>query len=192
VAESLAGVTLDDLASLLAVPREPILTARLRLEPVETRHAEGIHAAAVRSRAEMLPWMPWAVENRLDRTQELSAAGPARWAEGREHHFAITRDGAVLGVLGINQEAPGEWELFYWIASEAAGSGLTTEAAAAVLTWTREHLYVKRFTLWAGRDNAPSRRVAEKLGFRHLGPLPEPKDGGLGTFPAELYERTDR
>jgi HAD superfamily hydrolase (TIGR01509 family) len=192
VAESLAGVTLDDLARLLEVPREPIVTARLRLEPVESRHVAGIHAAAVRSRAEMLPWMPWAVENRLDRGQELAAAGPARWAEGREHHFAITRDGTVLGVLGINQEAPGEWELFYWIASEAAGAGLTTEAAASLLVWAREHLYVKRFTLWAGRDNAPSRRVAEKLGFRHLGPLPEPKAGGLGPFPAELYELTAR
>jgi hypothetical protein len=34
--------------------------------------------------------------------------------------------------------------------------------------------------------------VAEKLGFRHLGALPEPKEGGLGSFPAELYELTDR
>jgi len=192
VAESLAGVKLDDLAGWLEVPREPIVTSRLRLEPVEVRHAEGIHAAAVRSRPELLPWMPWAVENRLDRHQELAAAGPARWAEGLEHHFAITRDGAVLGVLGINQEAPGEWELFYWIASQAAGAGLATEAAAGLLDWAREHLYVKRFTLWAGRDNAPSRRVAEKLGFRDLGPLPEPKAGGLGPFPAELYELTAR
>jgi HAD superfamily hydrolase (TIGR01509 family) len=192
VAETLAGVTLDDLARLLEVPRQPILTQRLRLEPVEARHAEAIHAAAVRSRAEMLPWMPWAVENRLDRHQELAVAGPARWAEGRQHHFAITRDGTVLGVLGINQEAPGEWDLFYWVASEAARAGLATEAATALLDWAHEHLYVKRFTLWAGTANAPSRRVAEKLGFRHLGPLPEPKEGGLGSFSAELYELTAR
>ena len=33
-----------------------------------------------------------------------------------------------------------------------------------------------------------SRRVAEKLGFTHLGPLDWRPEGGLGDFAAESYE----
>ncbi len=191
VVESLAGVTLADLARLAEpVPRAPIVTRRLRLEPIGPEHAAGVQAAAARSLPELLPWMPWAVENRLERHQEVAAGAASAWASGRAHHFAITRAGEVLGVLGLNRVAPGEWELFYWLASDAAGAGFATEAAGALLDWAQERLGAKRFTLWAGTENHTSRRVAEKLGFRHLGPLPELKAGGYGMFPAEMYERT--
>lgn len=43
-------------------------------------------------------------------------------------------------------------------------------------------------TLWAGRDNAASRRIAEKLGFTHIGPLGWRPQGGAGHFDAESYE----
>ena len=191
VADSLAEVELEDLARLVeGVPREAIATARLRLEPIGPAHATGLYAAAGRSLPELRPWMPWAADLRLDGVRELAAAAPGRWAAGREHHFAITREGSVLGVVGLDREAPGVYELHYWIASDAAGAGLTTEAAAGLLDWARDRLRVHRFTLWAGSENRASRRVAEKLGFHHLGPLPEPKAGGDGPFPAELYGRS--
>lgn len=192
VAETLAGVTLDDLARLLMAPRTPIPTRRLRLEPIGPEHGNGIYEAALRSRPDLLPWMPWAVELQPEAQQALAGSAPEAWVAGRAHPFAVLREGRVVGVVVLSREAPAEYELAYWIASDAAGAGLATEAAAGVLDWAREHLYVKRFTLWAGTANAPSRRVAEKLGFRHLGPLPEPKEGGLGSFPAELYELTAR
>jgi HAD superfamily hydrolase (TIGR01509 family) len=191
VAESLAAVQLEDLARLVErVPREFISTLRLRLEPIGPEHAAGIHAAATSSLAELRPWMPWAVNLSPDAVRELAAAAPARWEAGREHHFAIIREGSVLGVVGLNREAPGVYELHYWIASYVAGAGLVTEAAAAVLAWARDRLPLQRFTLWAGSENQASRRVAEKLGFQHIGPLPDLKAGGYGPFPAELYELT--
>jgi HAD superfamily hydrolase (TIGR01509 family) len=192
VAQTLAGVALDDLARLLEVPRLPIVTPRLRLEPIGPEHGTGIYQAALRSRPELLPWMPWAVDLGPESQQDLATSAPQAWAAGRAHPFAVLREGAVVGVVVLSREAPGEYELAYWIASDAAGAGLATEAAAGVLDWAGEHLYVKRFTLWAGTANAPSRQVAEKLGFRHLGPLPAPKEGGLGSFLAELYELTAR
>jgi len=189
VAESLSGLKVADLAALLPAPREPLTTSRLRLEPVGPEHAEGIFEAAARSRPELRPWMPWADEP-LEWHRQQAAGAPQVWLGGAGYPFAIRGDGRLLGVVVLSREEPGVWELAYWISSDAAGQGLTTEAAGAVLDWALERLYVKRFTLWAGRENAASRRVAEKLGFRHLGPTPEPKAGGLGPFPAELYERT--
>ena len=186
VAESLAGISLSDLARLVPLARRPIATARLRLEPVGPEHGQGIYAAARRSRAELLPWMPWS-DQPPSWHQAQAAAAPAAWKAGHAYPFAVVLDERVVGVVVLT----GDLEISYWISTDVAGAGLATEAARALIGWAREHLYVKRFTLWAGRENVASRRVADKLGFRHLGPLPEPEDGGLGPFPAELYELTD-
>src|ERR1700730_10713075 len=61
-------------------PRTPLVTRRLRLEPVEGRHAEGLYQAARASRAELLPWMPWAIDITLEGDQHdaADAAGATR------------------------------------------------------------------------------------------------------------------
>src|ERR1700736_5294188 len=135
-------------------PRTPLVTRRLRLEPVEGRHAEGLYQAARASRAELLPWMPWAIDITL---------------EGNQHYAVDAERSCEAGA-----------ELHYWIRSERAGHGYTVEAGECVLRWGVEQLGVKSFTLWAGVENLASRRVAEKLGFRDVGPLPAPSTRGPG------------
>ncbi len=172
------------------IARHPIESARLRLEPIAPEHADGIFDAVMASRVELLPWMPWAREPSLRDTQEQTAYGLRKWESGSEFHFALIEreTAAILGVMGLNAEADGSFELHYWIRSDRAGRGLTTEGCRALLDWAASQLRPRRLTLWAGRDNAASRRVAEKLGFVHLGPLDWTPEGGLGTFPAERYE----
>lgn len=159
-----------------------IATERLNLEPIETRHAEGIFEATVASRRELLPWMPWAREPTLEGVRKMAAEDV--------NTFAIIEraTGEVIGVAGLNANPDGSYELHYWIRSDRAGRGLATEASRALLDWARRSLGATRFDLWAGRDNAASRRVAEKLGFVHVGPLDWRPDGGLGKFDAERYE----
>jgi RimJ/RimL family protein N-acetyltransferase len=170
------------------VERVPLETERLLLEPVAAAHAEGLFEATVASRPELLPWMPWAKEPTLDGSSVVAAKGPSEWLEGRFHFAVVERDtGLVLGVIGLDHEGSAP-ELSYWIRSDHAGRGLTTEACRAVIEWAGRALHVTRLTLWAGRDNNASRRVAVKLGFAHIGPLDWEPDGGLGTFPAERYE----
>lgn len=112
------------------------------------------------------------------------------WRAGHFYHFALIarESGAALGVAGLNREGDGAAELHYWIRSDHAGRGLTTEAGQALIAWARDQLGLARLTLWAGTENLASRRVAEKLGFRHVGPLAWRPEGGLGDFPAESYE----
>jgi RimJ/RimL family protein N-acetyltransferase len=109
---------------------------------------------------------------------------------GDEFHFAVIENDLVLGVIGLNRGRDRSAELHYWLRSDRTGRGYTTEAGARVMEWGVDNLGLERFTLWAGVDNRASRRVAEKLGFRDVGPLPEPMSGGLGTFVAEGYERS--
>jgi RimJ/RimL family protein N-acetyltransferase len=159
-----------------------IETPRLILERISSKHDRGILEAVAASRAELLPWMPWA--------SETTTEGLRDTADEQGNSFAVIEraGGDVLGVVGLNPNEDGSFELHYWMRTDRTGRGLTTEAAREVLRWGRRELGVARFTLWAGRDNAASRRVAEKLGFRHVGPLDWRPHGGLGQFDAESYE----
>ena len=134
--------------------------------------------------------MPWAREPKLDGILALADRDEKAWREDRVYQFAVLGRAThrPLGVAGLNREAAGEAELHYWIRTDHAGRGLTTEACRALVEWARDGLALRRLTLWAGRENHASRRVAEKLGFVHLGPLGWRPEGGLGDFAAESYE----
>jgi ribosomal-protein-serine acetyltransferase len=166
-----------------------LYTSRLRLETVSLHHAEGLYRAALSSRPELLPWMPWAGEITLAGNHRHTTEDERAWTAGEHFHFAAMEDALALGVIGLKRDNDGGAWLHYWIRSDRTGLGYATEAAERVLRWGVEQLSLKRFSLWAGVDNRPSRRVAEKLGFVDVGPMPEPMEGGLGVFSAERYER---
>jgi ribosomal-protein-serine acetyltransferase len=175
---------------VLTIPRDVLKSERLDLEPVSPAHAASLFQAVVDSRPELLPWMPWAREPTLEDTSNQTKRSGREWSKDREFHFCLVdrQSRRILGVAGLNRDGPASAELHYWIRSDHSGQGLTTEACRALLDWAPRALGVKRLTLWAGRDNAASRHVAEKLGFVHIGPLEWRPDGGLGEFDAESYE----
>ena len=74
-------------------------TERLVLEPVSPAHADGIYRAVMDSRPELLPWMPWAREPKLDVNVDMSR-------DDRLLHFAVIEreSGTELGVAGHNRE----------------------------------------------------------------------------------------
>ena len=134
--------------------------------------------------------MPWARTPTLEGTLAMTRRDEQVWQDDRVYQFVFVdkASGEVLGVAGLNREGDDAAELHYWIRSDRAGRGLTTEACGALVDWARSELGLARLTLWAGRDNAASRRVAAKLGFSHIGPLDWRPEGGLGDFAAESYE----
>jgi len=177
----------------MTVARQTLKTPRLRLRPLAATHAEAIHEAVLASRAELLPWMPWARDPTISGGRSQAVRSRRGWEEDREFRFTVmgltTRE--VLGVVGLGRldgKDESAAELSYWIRSDRTGQGLATEACRALIAWAPGALGVRRLTLWAGRDNVASRRVAAKLGFAHIGPLGWRPDGGLGTFEAEAYE----
>jgi len=174
----------------VTMERASLETGRLRLEPLSAAHAEGLHQAVMDSRPELLPWMPWARGPTLEGAREAASRSEGAWRDDREFHFVVVErgSGTVVGVAGLNREGETAAELHYWIRSSRTGQGLATEAGRALIEWAASVLGVRRLTLWAGRENHASRRVAEKLGFVHAGPLDWRPEGGFGTFEAESYE----
>src|SRR5260370_11313503 len=147
-------------------PRTPLATRRLRLEPVAAGHARGLFQAARDSRAELLPWMPWAIEITLEGNQRYAADAERSWQADEEFHFAVLEDALVLGVTGLNRDHEGCAELHYWIRSDRAGRGYATEAGGRIPPWGGETLGLHTLTLLAGLANPARRRAAAKLGVR--------------------------
>lgn len=134
--------------------------------------------------------MPWAREPTLEGSVFMTERDERAWTEGLVFQFALIEraTGEPIGVAGLNREGDEAAELHYWIRSDRAGRGLTTEAGRALVAFARDELRLQRLTLWAGRENHASRRVAEKLGFVDIGPLSWRPEGGMGDFEAESYE----
>ena len=173
----------------MKVPREVLTTTHLDVVPVSPAHAHSLYHAVVDSQPELLAWMPWARDPTFEGTLAQTVSSERDWGEDLEFHFFLVerRSRQVLGIAGLNRNGPGSAGLHYWIRTDQAGQGLTTEACRAVIDWAPRALGVRSLTLWAGRENTASRRVATKLGFRHVGPHDWRPQGGLGPFDAESY-----
>jgi RimJ/RimL family protein N-acetyltransferase len=64
--------------------------------------------------------------------------------------------------------------LGYWLVPAARGRGLATAAARLLCRWGFEELGLERIELLVEPGNAPSRRVAERLGAVPDGERPHP------------------
>jgi RimJ/RimL family protein N-acetyltransferase len=110
---------------------------------------------------------------RRDAETFIGRVAPDGWADGSSAIFGVfdRADGRVLGSVGLHRIADGSGELGFWAAPEARGAGVTTAAAWLVCHWGLGPLGLERIVWQAEVGNAPSRRVAEKLGFTVEGVL---------------------
>ncbi len=112
---------------------------------------------APKSRDEAAKWIAW---------NEVNYA---------EHGYGLwiveTHEGTFLGDCGLTwQKVNGrsELEVGYHLRPEFQGLGYATEAAAACRDFARVVLQVPQLVAIIHPDNAPSRRVAEKIGMQHI------------------------
>ncbi len=91
---------------------------------------------------------------------------------GRGLSFAIVVGGALVGqvtVGGITRGAFQSAAIGYWIDERVAGRGVTPVAVALVVDHCFGAVGLHRVEVNIRPENAPSRRVVEKLGFRAEG-----------------------
>lgn len=76
------------------------------------------------------------------------------------------------GFLDMHREMQpsitGTLETGWALTPSAHGHGYATEALQTMIRWAREHFPEKRMTCIIDPENAPSLRVAERLGFREV------------------------
>ena len=93
--------------------------------------------------------------------------------EGRSIRYAIEdrKTGRHLGgirVFSVTEET----EIGYWTSPAFWGRGLGTELLHAVVKVGFDTKVIRRFIAQTAADNAPSRRILEKVGFKHQGAVP--------------------
>ena len=175
------------------MPGAVLETPRLRLEAIEPRHADALWVATESSLPELRPWMPWTVGATLSETRSFAAGAAAEWRENRGWTFAILFDDDPVGTVGLNRYLPllQSANLGYWLRTDLAGRGLMTEAASAVVEFAFGQIELHRLEVQASPDNLPSRRVAQKLGFRREGLVRDGGRGADGFYDVEVYGLLD-
>jgi RimJ/RimL family protein N-acetyltransferase/uncharacterized glyoxalase superfamily protein PhnB len=143
-----------------------LTTERLWLRPLRADDAADLHAAFA-DPACMRFWgeAPAADEHETRARVARAAAGEAQWAVGRQG------ERGALGYVGFvnGLEPDGHAGFGYLLRRSAWGQGYAAEAGRAALGHGFDVVGIARAELWIRRDNAPSIRVAEKLGARRRG-----------------------
>jgi RimJ/RimL family protein N-acetyltransferase len=146
-----------------------IKTPRLCLRPFEPSDLEAYHAA-VYGDAEVMRFMPGGVPREKTQTEALIQEFIAF---KRDHCFgawAVVYEDRVIGHCGlIYIPNTREIELFYALGKAHWGSGLTTEAAKAVLDYGFETCELRLIHALAVPENVASTRVMEKIGLAYQG-----------------------
>ncbi|WIY04851.1 GNAT family N-acetyltransferase [Amycolatopsis mongoliensis] len=87
----------------------------------------------------------------------------------RPGFFVVELDGAMIGMITLDpRDGVAETELGYLFLPEAWGHGYAAEACAAALGWFAGAHPGKPVALCTQTANAPSMRLAEKLGFTEV------------------------
>jgi RimJ/RimL family protein N-acetyltransferase len=149
-------------------------TARLILRPLETEDAQALWPFV--SDPNLPRLMDWEAHRSLVETQNfLSATVDAR-KQGTDLAWAILSGDAIVGLIGLHRITHNHraWrvdrgDLGYWIGPPYQNQGFITEAAREVLRFAFQDLGLHKLTVGCLEENAPSRRVIEKLGFRLVG-----------------------
>jgi RimJ/RimL family protein N-acetyltransferase len=112
------------------------------------------------------------------RTRDWLLRAAARFESDGLSYWTVRRrdDDAIIGVGGAQRQRTRAWNLNYRITTSEQGSGFATELARAALDAAAAIDPDVPFIAWIAEHNAPSRRVAERLGLINYGPATDPSD----------------
>jgi ribosomal-protein-serine acetyltransferase len=165
---------------------------RLTLEPIGPQHIVAGTAMIDRSRAELIPWMPWAEASDEAAYRAFVARVEAQRACGGPDGtaYAILVDGAFAGCVDLHDAIPGarSASIGYWLGTPYTGHGWMTRSVVALAAIGFRIYGLRRIHIYADVDNVRSRRVAERAGFTFASIRPSPADAHRGRHEA-VYER---
>ena len=149
------------------------VTDTLQLRLLEEADADELYALIEADRAYLAEWLPWPAAQTLAATAEFIRKARRQLDAGGGLQGALVLDGRIVGaggLLGIDWEAR-KTGIGYWLAEDHQGRGLMTRAVQAVTDYAFGELDLNRVEIQVGADNAKSRAIPERLGFRQEGVL---------------------
>lgn len=151
----------------------------VRLRPVRQRDGAVWSRIRLADRNLLEPWEPvadvnWEVRHAVSSWPSICSGLRAEARKGRMLPYAIELDGEFCGQLTIGNVTHGAlrsaW-IGYWVHSEVTGGGVATAALAMGLDHGFGVVRLHRIEATVRPENAASRRVLAKVGFRQEGLL---------------------
>ncbi len=142
------------------------------LRLLEPNYAADLFALVEANREHFSRWLPWVPACReVEDRRRFLANCLQETAEHGNFIAGIWHSGALAGTVGINAVHGRDRtnSMFYWLGEEYQGKGLMTQACRAMISHAFTALQAHRVEIYAVTENQRSRRVAERLGFRHEG-----------------------
>jgi len=148
-----------------------LLTPRLRLEPLDDRHFQGLHELnrdpVVMRYITGRPDTPEDTQRMIDRVK-------ARWAEVGYSWWAFIRqdDGQLIGsgcIQHLNRDPGGPLETGWRLRQDAWGQGFASEAARHMVGWAFRTLKPGLICAVCQPVNTPSSTVMQRLGMTFTG-----------------------
>lgn len=145
----------------------------VELALLEERDAEALYALVERYRADLQRFLSWARDATLESERAFLRESLQRFARGEGFDGGLRVDGELAGSLGVVNLRTDvrRIELGYFLAPPFRGKGVMTRAVAGLMRVLFEERGFDRVEIRCETGNLPSRRVAERLGFRHEGTL---------------------
>ncbi len=161
---------------------------RLLAEP----DAEELHQLIEANRAHIAAWLPWGAEQRFADTLEFIQGTRAQLERNDGFQVAIVIDDRISGVIGYTGV---EWEersagIGYWLAAEHQGHGTMTAAATALTHHALSIWKLRRVTIRVATENARSRAIPERLGYRESAIQPKAQRVGDRDLDLVVYAIT--
>lgn len=151
----------------------------IRLRPVRMRDASQWSRIRLADRNHLAPWEPsaaidWTVRHTVSSWPIVCSSLRSEARKGRMLPYAIELDGQFCGQLTIGNVTHGAlrsaW-IGYWVSSSATGAGVATGALALGLDHCFGPVTLHRVEATVRPENAASRAVLAKVGFREEGLL---------------------
>jgi ribosomal-protein-alanine N-acetyltransferase len=151
----------------------------VRLRPVRLRDAAVWSRIRLADRKHLEPWEPvsgadWTVRHAVSSWPAVCSGLRAEARRGRMLPYVIELDGQFAGQLTIGNVTHGAlrsaW-IGYWVASAKTGGGIATAALALGLDHSFAGVRLHRVEATVRPENAISRAVLARVGFREEGLL---------------------
>jgi ribosomal-protein-serine acetyltransferase len=133
--------------------------------------ASELYALIEQNRGHLARWLPWAAGQTQAGTLAFVRAARAQARRGEGFHAAIVEEGRIAGVIGFHgiDAQHDSTAIGYWLGAGAQGRGIMTEALRAMVGHALEVWRLNRVEVRASVENARSRAVIERAGFRFEG-----------------------
>jgi RimJ/RimL family protein N-acetyltransferase len=134
---------------------------------------------------------PETYATRLASAEQTVRTARARWEKGEQYAFTVrwVATGEALGWIDLQLFGPGRGNVSYGVVARHRGKGAATRAVRLVARYAFDVLQWVRLEIAMIADNAASRAVALKAGFRPEGLLRS--SGAFEKYQPELGRRFD-